>query len=150
MIILLVRGAGLGMAMMPIQTYGLSTIPNAMIGKASALSNTFRQVIAAFGIALLSSILTHRQYFHSARLSESLTMNNSAGAILSTEILRNALLHGLNLESARTVLPQWMGSMLVKQSYLMSLNDTMLIAAYISAAGLFLGFMISKPCKKEV
>lgn len=56
-----VRAAGVGMAMMPIMTAGLSAVPSALTSQASALTNLARQVVAALGLAALAALATSQQ-----------------------------------------------------------------------------------------
>jgi EmrB/QacA subfamily drug resistance transporter len=56
-----VRAAGMGMAMMPIMTAGLSAVPPALTNQASALTNVVRQVAAALGLAALAALATTQQ-----------------------------------------------------------------------------------------
>jgi EmrB/QacA subfamily drug resistance transporter len=141
-ILLIFRGIGIGIAMMPISTYGMSTISNTQVGKASALSGTIRQLAGALGIALFSSVMSHQQSIHTARLSEALTLSNASGTLLTTESIQKALSFGLNLENARTVIYRLIGAMCIKQSFIMSMNDTFLIATIVALLGIFLGFFV--------
>jgi EmrB/QacA subfamily drug resistance transporter len=143
MVVLIFRGIGIGVAMMPISTYGMSTVSNTQVGKASALSGTVRQVAGALGIALFSSLMSHQQSIHTARLSEVLTLSNSAGTLVSGEAIHQALSFGLNLENARTVIYRLMGAMCIKQSFVMSMNDTFLIATFVTLLGVFLGLFVT-------
>lgn len=143
MIVLIFRGVGIGVAMMPISTYSMSTISNTQVGKASALSGTVRQVAGALGIALFSSVMSHQQSIHTARLSEALTLSNAAGKLITSESIQQALSFGLNMENARTVIYRLMGAMCIKQSFVMSMNDTFLIATFVALLGIFLGFLVT-------
>jgi len=69
-IIMIVRGLGLGMFMMPVTVLGMNSVPPDKISRASSLNNTIRQVSGSFGIALLSTILQNRQIYHLAANSE--------------------------------------------------------------------------------
>jgi MFS family permease len=141
--ILVFRGVGIGVTMMPISTYGMSIISNKEVGKASALTGTIRQVAGALGIALFSSIMSHQQSIHTTRLSEALTLSNASGALITGESMHQALSFGLNVENARTVIYRLMGSMCIKQSFVMSMNDTFLIATLIALLGIVLGFLVA-------
>lgn len=70
--LLILRGIGLGLCMMPATNLGLAKIPIQKIASASSINNVVRQVASAFGIALLSSMLDRRQIFHATRIMETL------------------------------------------------------------------------------
>ncbi len=59
--ILMLQGAGLGMAMMPIFTGGISVIPMVQVNAASAFNNVAQRVSGALGLAVLTAILTTQQ-----------------------------------------------------------------------------------------
>jgi EmrB/QacA subfamily drug resistance transporter len=55
---LMLRAVGLGIAMMPIMTGGISAIPTAQINAASAFNNVAQRTSAALGLAVLTAIFT--------------------------------------------------------------------------------------------
>ena len=59
--ILVLQGAGLGMAMMPIFTGGVAVIPVAQVNAASAFNNVVQRVSGALGLAVLTAILVKQQ-----------------------------------------------------------------------------------------
>jgi EmrB/QacA subfamily drug resistance transporter len=59
--LLMLLGAGLGMAMMPIMTGGIAAIPVAESNIASAFNNVVRNVSGALGVAVLTAIWTTQQ-----------------------------------------------------------------------------------------
>jgi EmrB/QacA subfamily drug resistance transporter len=59
--ILVLQGAGLGMAMMPIFTGGVAVIPMAQVNAASAFNNVVQRVSGALGLAVLTAILVKQQ-----------------------------------------------------------------------------------------
>ncbi|MDQ3900517.1 MAG: DHA2 family efflux MFS transporter permease subunit [Actinomycetota bacterium] len=59
--ILVLQGAGLGMAMMPIFTGGVAVIPVAQVNAASAFNNVVQRVSGALGLAVLTAILIKQQ-----------------------------------------------------------------------------------------
>ncbi|HEY2202954.1 MAG TPA: MDR family MFS transporter [Pseudonocardia sp.] len=58
---LMLRSFGIGLSMMPIMTGGISAIPPAMIGAASAFNNVVQRVSMAFGVAALTALATAMQ-----------------------------------------------------------------------------------------
>lgn len=68
--VMIMRGLGLGLFMMPVTVLGMNTVPLSKISRASSLNNTIRQVSGSLGIALLSTILQNRQIYHLATNAE--------------------------------------------------------------------------------
>jgi predicted MFS family arabinose efflux permease len=57
--ILVVRAVGMGLAMMPIMTGGLSVVPPDRVDGASAFNNVTQRTTAALGLAVLTSLVTN-------------------------------------------------------------------------------------------
>lgn len=61
---LIIRGLGLGLTNLPLQTLALSVVSNRAMARASSLVNVTRQVFSAVGVAALSTFLTQRVTSH--------------------------------------------------------------------------------------
>lgn len=53
-ILMLVRGIGLGLSNMPATTAGMNSIPDQLVAQGSAMNNVLRQISSAFGIVFIS------------------------------------------------------------------------------------------------
>jgi MFS family permease len=60
-VLLMIQATGLGLAMMPIFTSGIAVIPLNKTNTASAFNNVARNVAGAFGLSVLTAILTIHQ-----------------------------------------------------------------------------------------
>jgi EmrB/QacA subfamily drug resistance transporter len=56
-----VRAAGMGLAMMPVMTAGIASLPPEKVNEGSALNNVARQVAGAMGLAVLTAFATVQQ-----------------------------------------------------------------------------------------
>jgi predicted MFS family arabinose efflux permease len=56
-----VRSAGMGLAMMPVMTAGIASLPSEKVNEGSALNNVARQVAGAMGLAVLTALATVQQ-----------------------------------------------------------------------------------------
>lgn len=143
-IILIVRGIGLGLCMMPTSTAGMNSIPLNLTGRASALSNTIRQVVGSLGIAAITTVFQHRQIFHAARLAENFstaspqvmqTVNGWSGMLISK---------GLSpLQAQYSAVMQLYGQVM-KQAMATALDDTFIFSTLVCCAGIPLAFLIKK------
>ena len=61
---LIIRGLGLGLANLPLQTLALSVVSNRAMARASSLVNVTRQIFAAVGVAVLTTYLTQQVADH--------------------------------------------------------------------------------------
>jgi hypothetical protein len=53
-----IRNIGMGIAFMPIMTSSMAGIPTAEVNRASAVNNIVQRVASAFGLAVMTSVLT--------------------------------------------------------------------------------------------
>lgn len=59
--LLVLRAVGLGMAMMPIMTGGVASVPERFVPAASAYNNVVQRAAQAFGLAILTALVTQMQ-----------------------------------------------------------------------------------------
>ncbi len=59
--LLMFRASGLGLAMMPIMTGGISSLPPSQVSRGSAFNNVVQRTSAAMGLAALTAVLTTHQ-----------------------------------------------------------------------------------------
>ena len=87
--VMIVRGLGLGLFMMPVTVLGMNTVPMAKISRAASLNNTIRQVSGSLGISLLSTVLQNRQIYHLSNNAEQINVASIAAkqAMVSFESL---------------------------------------------------------------
>ncbi len=69
----IVRAIGQPLLMVPLSTITVGLIAREEAGSASGLFNMLRNLGGSVGIALLSTMLTNRERFHSARIGEGIT-----------------------------------------------------------------------------
>jgi DHA2 family multidrug resistance protein len=70
---LILRGVGIGFQFVPLSVSSLGTLKPREVGQGAGLYNLFRQLGGSFGIAFLATMLSRRQKFHYARLTEHLS-----------------------------------------------------------------------------
>jgi len=148
--ILMVRGVGIGLSMMPATTAGMNTVPLAEVTRASALSNVIRQISASFGIAALTAIMQRQQSYHLQGLAE----NASASSPVFKSIMNNLQVHlvhqGSSLIDAKMQSSMILGGWIQKQALLLAINDTFMVAGFVCLFGIPLTlFLREKRFKKE-
>lgn len=127
----MLRAAGMGFAMMPLQTALMSVLPNEQIGRGSAIVNIVRQVASSLGLAVLTLILTNRIAVHSAYLGWTVSGTNLAGLLAS----------GVADQQTVSALLQ---ASIAKMSFVQSLNDMFFLTAAISALAFLPVLLIKK------
>src|SRR4051794_31318968 len=99
--ILLMRGAAMGLMMMPVMTVSMDTIPPHQISRASALSNVLRQLFGAFSTGIFATILLSREQFHQALLIQNVTSTNVAAVSVLNATQTAMLQQGYSLAAAQ-------------------------------------------------
>lgn len=140
------RSIGMGLAMMPVTTAGMNTVPMNQIARASALNNVIRQVAGSFGIAILTATMQNRQVFHYARLSESISIDSHAASIVSQ--LQGYLAGAGAGSGAGSAALSVISAAVARESMVRAIDDTFLIATIFILIAIPCGFFLSKPGKK--
>lgn len=143
----IIRSLGMGLAMMPITTAGMNTIPLNLVGRASSLNNVTRQIAGSFGIAVLTAVMQNRQAFHAARLSEAVSATSPAATSLLAQ-LQGLLAHtGAGIASKGAALGILSG-LIAQSSMVWAIDDTFVVAALFIFIAIPLSFFLNKPAKE--
>lgn len=141
-LILCVRAVGIGLAMMPISTVGMNAVPKNLIGRASALSNTIRQIAGSLSITIMSTIIQSRTNYNYLRLSEQITAYNGASTN-TINILTKAYMHeGQSLSTAKASAISTLAKMLQGQATLDSMAYALAVISIVVALAVILTLMM--------
>lgn len=135
---LVIRGFGMGFCFMPSTTAGMNTVPQHLVGRASALSNVVRQIASAFGIAMFSSILANRQTSYLADLASAINVNSSEYLHIQAEIMSMATGLGIRGDSVFGMTGSIIMQQAVKESMVMAMGDCFIVAAGLTVIALVL------------
>lgn len=135
----------MGLAMMPITTAGMNSVPVSQVGGASALNNVTRQLAGSFGIAVLTAVMQKRQVFHYTNLAERITADSNAASLLGQlqGYLTHTGAHGAD-KAAAAILT----GLISRQSMVLAIGDTFIVAAVFIFIAIPLGFLLNKHVKK--
>jgi EmrB/QacA subfamily drug resistance transporter len=145
MIFAALRSLGMGLALMPITSAGLKTVPAKLVGKASALNNVCRQVAGSFGIAVLTAIMLNRQVFHYTRLAEGISIDSYAVSLLSQ--LQGYLMFAGVADASNAAMTILEG-LVTQESMVRAIDDTFLVASLFIFIVIPLVFLLKDPVKK--
>ncbi|NEW06929.1 DHA2 family efflux MFS transporter permease subunit [Paenibacillus sp. SYP-B3998] len=149
--LLIIRGIGIGLCMMPLSSAGLNTLPNHQIGIASAMSNVIRNVMASLGIALLTSIMNTRSTQYGTRFNEAISTNTTAYADFQTNVVHRYLELGTDSGSATSGVIGVLYGMVQKEALTRAIADTLVISAIPAFISIVLViFMRQRKKQKEV
>ncbi|HLU56172.1 MAG TPA: DHA2 family efflux MFS transporter permease subunit [Pseudonocardia sp.] len=131
--LLCLRALGTGLCMMPIMTNGISAVPPAIVGSASAFNNVVQRVSSALGLAALTAFMTIQQ----AQLGAD-----------RAALVNPAVLPAIGQGQAGQVL----GTYAVYQQtnvqvYVTALDDVMFLTTLMTGAAVVLALFLRKPSR---
>lgn len=140
-----VRAIGQALVLAPLAAIATAGIEHVNAGSASALFNMMRNLGGAFGIAVLQTLLTKREQFHSNVLTQSVSLFEGATRARIEHLTAYFLSHGIADHAAawhQAVVA--IGRVVRQQAYLMAFGDTF----YLLGAGLVVAMAATLLLKK--
>ncbi len=136
-LLMILRGAALGMAMMPPSALAMQCIPKALINQASSLTNIIRQVAGTVSVALITTMLQNGITLNSARIAEQISSVNPI-ATDTVKVLQGVYMKGgLTASESGSAALSTLGGLVQKQAYVDAIDHIlflMLIVAVITLA----------------
>jgi len=133
-----VRGLGMGLCLMPVNTAGMNCIPPHLTAKASALSNTIRQVSSSLSVTIMTSLIQTRTSFNYAKLSNEITPFNQ-NAITQIKTLIGVYMNaGYSATKAQVAAVTEIAGDLGKQAYI----DAQTYAIAITSLSIVVGIVL--------
>ncbi len=143
--VLLLRGAAIGLVMMPAMTTWLAAAPASQTSAASSIQNVCRQLFGAFSTAGFSTLLQSRITFHYATLAMFVTPDSPAVLRALGQAQQLALSRGMPLEQARQlVLAQLTGYVQLAAS-VRGFDDCFIAAAAACLVGVLPALLLRRP-----
>jgi EmrB/QacA subfamily drug resistance transporter len=136
---LILRGLGLGMANIPLQTLTLSRISNYAMARASSLVNVTRQVFSAVGITILTSYLLQQAVNHSAAASQTFQTTQLPAVQAAC-----AQAHGQNASAIQACIQQAAKGYVSQHALVAGLNDTFLVVTIACAAVIGIAIFVGR------
>lgn len=141
------RSLALSFTLQPTQVVTLYDVPREALARATSLTNLTRQVVVAFGTALLSTYVSNRTPVHYAHMAERVTPISPTGHLID---LVSALYqrYGLDALHARAAALRIIGLRLRLQATLLGFHDAFLLTAGIVAVGGLLALLLRSPHRR--
>ncbi|MDT3699292.1 MAG: DHA2 family efflux MFS transporter permease subunit [Thermincola sp.] len=137
-----VRGIGMGLAMMPSSTQGMNAIPRHLVGRASALSNVIRQVAGSLGITILTTVMQNNQVENYVRLSDQISWFNPNSLQLVQSIQGWLARSGISPSESQGAAIGTIYGMVQRNSFLNAIDHTFLITTFIALATVMMAFLM--------
>ncbi len=129
--ILIERGLAMGLIMMPVMTVAMNSIPPHLIARSSSLTNVLRQVFGSFGTAIFATLLSSRQTFHQAIISQTVTPDSLSIQTTVAHVQMTLMQHGFNAIQAKAAVVMALYREVAMTAAVMSFEDCFYIAAVI-------------------
>jgi MFS family permease len=124
------RGVAMGLCMMPIQTAAMNDIPVQLVSRATSVTAINRNISSSFGIAIMTLLVSQRNTFHAARMSDSIGPDNTSYLSWLTA----------NPGSG----PSLFHSTMAKQSFVFAIQDIFLLTAVFVLSAVIPAFFLRK------
>ncbi|WP_199798401.1 DHA2 family efflux MFS transporter permease subunit [Clostridium fermenticellae] len=144
-LILCVRSVGMGIAMMPINTIGMNAVPNELVGNASALASTIKQVSGSVSVTIMSTIMDSRTNYNYLKLSEQITSFNKS-AMDTINSFSYAFMHaGQPQGTAHATAISYIAQLIQGQATL----DAMAYAVIVTSSAVILALVLTFIIREE-
>lgn len=140
----IVRSIGQPMLMIPLSTITTGLIAREQAGSASGLFNMLRNLGGSVGIAILSTVMTLREKFHSAKLVEGVTLYDHATQDRLAAFQHLFVSKGFDLATAQHKALGALDNTIRRQASVMSFNDCFFMVGCALAASSFLILLCSR------
>ncbi len=147
--LLIVRGVGIGLAMIPGMTAWLAAAPQAQTQAASTFSNVLRNLFGAFATAIFQTILTSRLKFHYAELAMFTRWDSLGVSQMLTQAQASALAHGGSLGAAKAGVVLQLYSQIQKAAAVQGFDDCFFVAAMACFFAILPTLLIKKAAASE-
>ncbi|MGJ5176688.1 MDR family MFS transporter [Bradyrhizobium oligotrophicum] len=141
-----VRAIGQALVMAPLSAVATAGIEPENAGSASGLFNMMRNLGGAVGIALLQTVLTKREQYHSNVLMQSVSVFEPATRTRLDQLTQYFVAHGVadRADAARRALVA-IGHIVQKQAFIQAFSDTFFLLGAALIVALVAAMFLKKP-----
>jgi len=142
----IVRAIGQALVFAPLSAVATAGIEPENAGSASGLFNMMRNLGGAFGIAMLQTILSKREQYHSNVLAQSVSLFEQATRTRIEKLTQYFMSHGAadHAEATHRAIVA-IGKIVQKQAYLLAFSDTFFILGAALVVALISALLLKKP-----
>ena len=141
----MVRGFGLGLVFIPIQTVAFAGLQGAQIAQGSALYNLMRQLGGSFGIAVLNTYITNMTAYHRADIVASLYNGNQVFQDRLSGIAEGLVSSGYSQAAAQAAALRVLDRTVEAQASTMAYNNAFILLGLTFLVALPTVLMLRKP-----
>lgn len=119
----IVRALGQPLIMVPLSSIATAGLEKEQAGSASGLFNMMRNLGGSVGIAVLATLLTQREQFHSNRLGEAVSLYDPATQQRLSQLTQFFVSRGSDLATAQNQAIAVISNLVRRESYIIAFND---------------------------
>lgn len=123
----IVRALGQPLIMMTLTNFATVGMPQSLMGSTSGLFSMMRNLGGSVGIAVLATMLTQREHFHSARIGEAVSLYDVATQSRLDTLAQNFMARGIDAAAAQDMALKALDNVVRRESFVMAYNDAFLI-----------------------
>jgi DHA2 family multidrug resistance protein len=123
----IVRALGQPLIMITLTNFAVNGIPPYLLPSASGMFNMMRNLGGSVGIAVLATLVTNREQFHSARIGESVSLFDTATQTRLDTLAQNFANKGVDLAAAQDMAIRTLDNVVRRDSYVMAYNDAFMV-----------------------
>lgn len=145
-----IRSIGIGLSMMPISTTGMNVVPKHLVGKASALSNTIRQIAGSLSVTVMSTVMQWKTDYNYLKLSEQINVYNGTSNNTISILTKSYMHAGLSQGVAKGMALSQLFKMIQGQATIDAMGYSVMVTAVMVFAAIALTlFMKNKKTPKK-
>ncbi|OKS86718.1 DHA2 family efflux MFS transporter permease subunit [Mucilaginibacter polytrichastri] len=145
---LIFRALGLALLTVPLTALAVSSLPDKDIPQGASLNNMMRQLGGSFGISIFNTYLARRTASHRVDLITHITADNPEVTSRLAGYMQYFQSKGSGVFDSRTKAFKLIDSIVVKQSTLLSFDDSFFLLGLIFAIALPLLLLVLKQAKR--
>jgi len=140
--ILMLRGVGMGLVMMPATTTAMNAVPRHLIPRASALTNAMQRISGSFGTAIMATVLTTRQTYQFAMAAQTMTPANPTVQMVMSQAQAYFSLHQIPAYLGHQLTVLLLYQQVATIAAVRSFDDTFFVAAILCIPAVIAAFFV--------
>lgn len=142
-LLLILRGAGFGLTMLPLTTLGMNVLPQSLVTQGSTLQNTIKQIAGSISITVMTLSLTTRSNINYSRLSEQITPFSMGAMGFLNTLQSNFIENGISSVQAQNQASSIFIELLKKQAATDAFDYILILCAIFILVALIATLLIS-------
>jgi EmrB/QacA subfamily drug resistance transporter len=130
------RGVGIGLAMMPVMTFSLAEIPPALTSAGSTLNNVLRSVFGGLATAIFASLLSSYEKFNLAVMTQTVTPDSGTTLGVMSTIQVYLQKTGMSLQAAHQQAIVLLYQQTALRAYVLAFEKVFIIGSIIIFIGI--------------